>query len=235
MAIRPRLLPTIEASPLSTVNNIDDGSTVSSATSFDSTNTDTAAQRAGIYEFTDWAADIEADVQRDLARLSNLANDDFQRNPNLTAEEHYRSRLTRLVNDHSLSFIYGDISKAPMPAPEATPPAGTPKRSGRTTPPMHSRPYITPNDIHEITQRLASQGQRLNLVSVEQNCATRNVNKLSKKFEGNLSEHEAEMKKLKEEHERMKDDIALMKKLLLKGSESTTKLGDDAEGSSKKS
>jgi hypothetical protein len=33
----------------------------------------------------------------------------------------------------------------------------------------------------------------------------------------------------------MKDDIALMKKLLLKGSESTTKLGDDAEGSSKKS
>jgi hypothetical protein len=69
-----------------------------------------------VREHSDWAHDIESDVQRDLARLANLAVDDNQTDPTRSSEQHYQRRLGLLLNDKSLNFACGEIGVATIPS-----------------------------------------------------------------------------------------------------------------------
>ena len=51
----------------------------------------------GVMEHTDWHDDIEQDLDRDLTRLANLAEDDHQRDPSKSAACHYNKRLITLL------------------------------------------------------------------------------------------------------------------------------------------
>ena len=57
----------------------------------------------GVLEHTDWACDIEQDLDRNLTRLANLAQDDHHRDPNYTAQEHYHKRLVRILKNQAYS------------------------------------------------------------------------------------------------------------------------------------
>lgn len=98
-----------------------------------------------VREHSDWAHDIEADIQRNLARLANLAVDDNQTNPSQSSEQHYQRRLKLLLNDKSLRFACGEIGVAPIPS---TAEPGTP-------PPRHARlgsghaNYVAMNEFRE--------------------------------------------------------------------------------------
>lgn len=63
----------------------------------------------GVPEHNDWQEDIEQDVERDLARLANLAEDDHHRDPSQNPEQHYRRRLTALLNSPSRTYVFGDL------------------------------------------------------------------------------------------------------------------------------
>ncbi|KAF2402504.1 hypothetical protein EJ06DRAFT_342936 [Trichodelitschia bisporula] len=67
----------------------------------------------GVREHTDWHDDIEQDLERDLARLANLAEDDAQRDPSISAHQHYQRRLTRLLSDKKQKFPYTDLPDSP--------------------------------------------------------------------------------------------------------------------------
>jgi len=52
---------------------------------------------------------IVEDVERDLDRLANLAEDDFMRDPSKPAAEHYRIRIDKVFNHPNRAFKYGEI------------------------------------------------------------------------------------------------------------------------------
>lgn len=55
-------------------------------------------------EHADWHDDIEQDLDRDLTRLANLAEDDHQRDPSTSAADHYSKRLNTLLNHKNRRF-----------------------------------------------------------------------------------------------------------------------------------
>ena len=61
----------------------------------------------GVLEHTDWAFDIEQDLDRNLTRLANLAQDDHHRDPTYTAQEHYHKRLVRILKNQAYSSPLG--------------------------------------------------------------------------------------------------------------------------------
>ncbi|KAJ9648827.1 hypothetical protein H2199_000740 [Coniosporium tulheliwenetii] len=84
----------------------------------------------GVPEHNDWQEDIEQDVDRDLARLANLAEDDHHRDPSQDPEQHYRRRLTALLNGPSRKYVFGDLGPvsvagegSAIPIPSDTVPA----------------------------------------------------------------------------------------------------------------
>ena len=55
-------------------------------------------------EHTDWHDDIEQDLDRDLTRLANLAEDDHQRDPSKTAAYYYNKRLNTLLKHRNRRY-----------------------------------------------------------------------------------------------------------------------------------
>jgi ribosomal protein L29 len=111
------------------------------------------APEAGVREHSDWANDIEQDIERDLARLANLSVDDHQRDPSKSADEHYRNRLNLLLNDKGQRFLYGNIGHTTMPS---TAEPGTP---------VHNRPksisaaYVNRSEFVEVKEKVDSLTQ----------------------------------------------------------------------------
>lgn len=66
----------------------------------------------GVRENTDWHDTIEEDMDRDLTRLANLANDDFQRDPSLTAADHYHRRLLKLLSSANRKYMITELGEA---------------------------------------------------------------------------------------------------------------------------
>ena len=59
-------------------------------------------------EHADWHDDIEQDLDRDLTRLANLAEDDHQRDPRISAADHYNKRLNLLLNQKHRRFQFDE-------------------------------------------------------------------------------------------------------------------------------
>jgi hypothetical protein len=206
MAIRPRPA----SSPLCKLKTNDNDNKTSSGAVTPSKITTAAEIHAGIREYSDWAYDIECDIQRDLARLANLANDDYQRDPSVTAEEYYRSRVYRLVNDQPLQFVFSELGQPPMPTPteQQTP--------GKAAPLRFSAQYVTSYEFNQLKARVTDNEQRVNGLTDMHNGAVKNVKTLKQKFETKLDEAETKIKGVQGEQAVMKQDIALLKKMLLK-------------------
>lgn len=63
----------------------------------------------GVREHSDWHHTIEEDLDKDLARLENLAEDDNGRDPSKSAAVHFRSRLLKLLNHPKRRYDFGNI------------------------------------------------------------------------------------------------------------------------------
>jgi HAMP domain-containing protein len=112
----------------------------------------------GVREHTDWARDIEGDVERDITRLANLAVDDSQRDPSRTAEAHYRHRLGLLLNGENQRFRFGDIGLAPLPSTvEPSTPTHAKEGSGGK---FHAN-YVTSYEFNLLSQKVESMSQLL--------------------------------------------------------------------------
>ena len=75
----------------------------------------------GVREFTDWEEMVYQDLDRVLARLTNLAYDDAARDPSKSAAEHFRSRLMTQLNDPSRRFPFGELPPVhTRPSPDAS-------------------------------------------------------------------------------------------------------------------
>jgi hypothetical protein len=241
--------PNKELSPLSTVINANDTDAEVSPTNSTTANasgSSDSSDRERMPEHTDWAAEIEAEVQRALACLANLANDDFQGDPSLTAEQHYHKRLSKLLNDTTLQFAFGDVGKPPMPAPDSTPrkamqPANKDKDMSVKSPPTVpvSAPQLAPlpvtgyanaSDVNKLFHHVNDVVRATNRSTDHQNKAAQNVKTLQTKFENKLAEQDGNLRGMKDEMACLREEIEMLKKMVGKGSESTTKLGDDEEG-----
>ena len=66
----------------------------------------------GVREHSDWHENIEGDLDRDFVRLANLANDDFQRDPSITAADHYHQRLLKLLSNSNRKYIITELGEA---------------------------------------------------------------------------------------------------------------------------
>ncbi|KAF2807600.1 uncharacterized protein BDZ99DRAFT_464538 [Mytilinidion resinicola] len=71
-----------------------------------------AQDMPGVRENTDWHENIEEELDRDLTRLANLANDDFQKDPSVTAAEHYHRRLLRLISNSNRRYVISQLGEA---------------------------------------------------------------------------------------------------------------------------
>jgi len=71
----------------------------------------------GVFEFTDWEQEAEELMQTALARLAQLAVDKAKKDPSKTAEEHYRSKLNKILNKPTMPFPLGDIDASSVPLP----------------------------------------------------------------------------------------------------------------------
>lgn len=65
-----------------------------------------------VREHSDWHENIEGDLDRDFVRLANLANDDFQRDPSITAADHYHRRLLKLLSNSNRKYIITELGEA---------------------------------------------------------------------------------------------------------------------------
>ena len=63
-------------------------------------------------EHTDWHDDIEQDLDRDLTRLANLAEDDHQRDPSKSATYYYNKRLNALLMHKSRRYRISERGQA---------------------------------------------------------------------------------------------------------------------------
>ena len=135
------------------------------------------------------------------------------------------------MNDKALQFLFGDIGKPPMPSPDQTPRqvSGTPVADGtadKGAAPNYktTAAFATSQQLKQLKARVADNAKNIDNIGDVQTTNTLHVKSLSKKFE-------SEVKKLQVENECLKDEVAMLKKIILKGSECTTKLGDDEAGS----
>ncbi|KAI9685239.1 MAG: hypothetical protein M1822_004612 [Bathelium mastoideum] len=60
----------------------------------------------GVREHSDWHDEVQAELRRNLIRLSNLADDDHAREPELTSNDHYRNRLLFCLRNSPRSGVY---------------------------------------------------------------------------------------------------------------------------------
>lgn len=82
--------------------------------------------RGGVTENTTWAEEVEDSVERAILRLEQLAFDDYNINPDLSLEDHYKQRLQRLLTAGNRKFKLnvsyaskGSSSSSPMSSIEA--------------------------------------------------------------------------------------------------------------------
>jgi hypothetical protein len=172
-------------------------------------------------------------VQRGLVQLANLANDDFQVDPRFTLEQHYHRRLDRVVNDSTLKFLYGPIGTPPMPNPSETPNKGT-NPSGNNT--GDRNPLSLHNLVHSVFDKQLADAHRANAMDREIKKHDNTIDLQNKVIAGMRNQHaklEAEMKnkevKLQNKQAALEKEIEILKKLVLKGSDSSTKQGGDEE------
>ncbi|GME40250.1 uncharacterized protein LTHEOB_2097 [Neofusicoccum parvum] len=66
--------------------------------------TSTPLPHSGVREHSDWQEDIEGDLDRALARLANLARDEHEQDPSMSAEQHYGSRLDAAIWRQSMHY-----------------------------------------------------------------------------------------------------------------------------------
>lgn len=55
----------------------------------------------GVPEHSDWGEEVEEDVRKALAKLYNLARDDWQKNPGSAVSEHFKARLMHIAKSNS--------------------------------------------------------------------------------------------------------------------------------------
>ncbi|KAB2575557.1 hypothetical protein DBV05_g5827 [Lasiodiplodia theobromae] len=72
----------------------------------------TPLSQHGVREHTDWQEDIEADLDRALARLANLARDDHEQDRSMSVEEHYTRRLDRAIERQRTRYTYLQRAKS---------------------------------------------------------------------------------------------------------------------------
>lgn len=222
MALAPRRTPKFDHSPLSTVNNINgspyDNNKPSSpfkdlTSSFESVVTITGP---GVMEYNDWADQIEYDVLRGFQSLANLANDDYQKDPSISKQKHYNIRVHRMLNHEALDMKFDEIVKEIKEREE---------RELKAQIAEVLRPKVDDaadqKDAHVQSHISTANSQD---VSADQ------VAGVTEKVNDNLYSHEAELKKLKLEQAKMKAQLDAIQKLVMQGSECTTKMGDDEAG-----
>jgi hypothetical protein len=149
---------------------------------------------AGVREHTDWARDIEGDLERDITRLANLAVDDTQRDLSRTAEAHYRRRLGLLLNGENQRFRFGDIGLAPLPSTvEPSTPTHVKEGSGGK---VHAN-YVTSFEFNLLSQKVES------------------MNQLVKQLMDMHHESEEKIKVLQVDRDKASDEIMLLKAQIL--------------------
>lgn len=92
----------------------------------------TVVPKDGILEWQDWEWDCEDIMAAALARLAQLAVDKTKKDSSKTAEEFYRKKLNRMINDPIRRFRPGpiDLSTVPLPSlPFTLPIVTTPTRA----------------------------------------------------------------------------------------------------------
>ncbi|OJD32684.1 uncharacterized protein BKCO1_3700039 [Diplodia corticola] len=66
----------------------------------------------GVREHTDWQEDVEADLDRALARLANLARDDHEQDTSSSVEQHYTRRLDAAIERQHTRYTYLQEAKS---------------------------------------------------------------------------------------------------------------------------
>ncbi|KAL1639032.1 hypothetical protein SLS58_008361 [Diplodia intermedia] len=72
----------------------------------------TPLSQHGVREHTDWQEDVEADLDRALARLSNLARDDHEQDRAMSVEQHYTHRLDAAIERQRTRYTYLQEAKS---------------------------------------------------------------------------------------------------------------------------
>lgn len=179
-------------------------------------------------EHTDWSAEVETEVKQSLIRLANLANDDNQQDDNLTVEEHYHFRLARLLNEGKLLDPSADLEvMAPHNPPHTKVPG--PGEPGDPFAWMRNVKSPAPHILAERERAALERRNRDNMFAGQLDANKKNVDSLAAKFEDKLNLQQKENQKLKDELAELRAEMASVKSQM-QGSNSTTKLGDDATG-----
>jgi len=78
----------------------------------------TIISKSGVLEFNDWEGEVEDMMVSALARLGQLAVDKAKKDSSVTAEEYYRRKLAKIINDPSRRFNAGkfDVSNVRLPS-----------------------------------------------------------------------------------------------------------------------
>ena len=163
----------------------------------------------GTYEFTDWSVEITQDLIRDLKRLENLAIDDHQKNKSRSAEEHYRDRLYRILNDKSLRHPYGEIENPPMPSTVEPP---TPTRSSAANVYVHSEYNALiqrVDSLNELTRQLMQMHR--NEVA-ETRALTKEFRSSIRDIKSNLSSLRGEVDSLRGEVDTLRGEVDSLRK-----------------------
>jgi hypothetical protein len=182
----------------------------SAMSSFDSV----ATVKNGIREFSDWSDHVEYDMLRGLVSLANLATDDFQRDATVSREKHYLNRLHFVLNHTTLDLKFDELAKK-LPYP-----------------PKPSADYET--DVASSSVAVNTLGPDASAETIKL-LGEMKLGAEPPKLDGPLTETASEIGKIKEENARLKAELEMMKmKMVGKGSESTTKLGDDEDGAKTK-
>jgi len=80
----------------------------------------TVISKGGVLEFSDWEGEVEDMMVSALARLAQLAVDKAKKDSSTTAEEYYRRKLAKIINDPSQQFNAGNIDLSNVPLPSIT-------------------------------------------------------------------------------------------------------------------
>lgn len=154
----------------------------------------------GIREYSDWANDIEADIQRDLARLANLAVDDHQSESETSALDHYHERLSRLLNHESLKFIYGEPEQSAMSS------------SYDLDAPLDP---ASRRDFVQLSRVVTNIREHINNTTEDDRLNVAHVNRLELQFKKRMEDSEAKLKKVVKENENMRREMTELQKMVM--------------------
>ncbi|KAM0714274.1 hypothetical protein Q7P37_010061 [Cladosporium fusiforme] len=65
------------------------------------------ADEPPVFEYSAWALVAEEDTMRALQRMAMLARDEHAKDPRFSVEQHYSSRLARLIGEAEVKFDHG--------------------------------------------------------------------------------------------------------------------------------